>query len=205
MQVDQTGYPLERVATDIMGPLPETDNGNKYILVISDYFTKWTDAYPLRNIEALIVAEVITEQFIAKWGVPEIIHSDQGRQYDNRLFKDLCDLLGTCIRKTPTTAFHPKSDGMVERFNKTLATMLTAYVSDHQHDWNIHLPYVLMAYRSAVHETTGYIPNMIMLGREVSTPLDLMYELPSDMKPNNVHDYVWNVWSIVTLLTYCSQ
>lgn len=71
--------------------------------------------------------------------------------------------------------------------------MLTAYVSDHQHDWDKHLPYVLMAYRSAVHETTGYTPTMLMLGREVSTPLNLMYELPSDMKPSNVHDYVWKL------------
>lgn len=115
-----------------MEPLPKTDDGNKYILVISDYFTKWTDAYPLRNFEALTVAEVIAEQFIAKWGVLEIIHSDQGRQYESRLFKELCDLLGT--RQTRTTAFHPKSDGMGERYNKTLATTLTAYVSDHQHD-----------------------------------------------------------------------
>lgn len=80
--------------------------------------------------EAQTITEVLVEQFLTKLGVPEIIHSDQGRQYESRMFKDMCDLLG--IQKTRTTAFHPKSDGMVERFNKTLATMLTAYVSDHQ-------------------------------------------------------------------------
>ena len=191
MQIDQTGYPLERVATDIMGPLPESEDGNKYIVVVSDYFTKWTEAYPLKNMEAQTVAEVLVEQFITRFGVPEMIHSDQGRQYESRLFKELCDLLG--IRKTRTTAFHPKSDGMVERFNKTLATMLSAYVSDHQQDWDRHLPYVLMAYRSSLHESTGYSPNMLMLGREVATPLDIMYELPSTMKPTIVNEYVWKL------------
>lgn len=96
MQIDQTGYPLERVISDIMGPLPETESGNKYIIVISDYFTKWTDAYPLKNIESQTVAKVLVEQFFCKYGVPEIVHSDQGRQYESRLFKEL---LG--IRKTP--------------------------------------------------------------------------------------------------------
>ncbi|XP_061191689.1 uncharacterized protein LOC133199898 [Saccostrea echinata] len=140
--------------------------------------------------EALTVAEMIVEQFITRFGVPEVIHSDQGRQYESRLFKELCNILG--IHRTRTTAFHPKSDGMVERFNKTLATMLTAYVADHQHDWDKHLPYVLMAYRSAVHESTGYTPNMLMLGREVSTPLDTMYELPIDRERTTVHEYAWN-------------
>lgn len=75
---------------------------------------------------------------------------------------------------------------MVERFSKT---MLTAYVSDQQHDWDKHLPYVVMAYRSAV----GYTPNILMLGCKVSTLLELMYELSSGMKPSKVHDYVWKL------------
>lgn len=132
---------MERVAREFMGPLAETEAGNKYIIVISDYFSKCTETYPLKNIEAQTVAEVLVEQCFCKFGVPEIIHSDQGRQYESRLFKNTCDLLG--IRKTRTTAFHPKSDGMVERFDKILATMLRAYVSDHQLDWDKKLPYVL--------------------------------------------------------------
>ena len=195
MKLDQSGSPMERIATNIMGPLPQSEEGNKYILVIADYFTKWTEAFPLKNIEAQTVAKVKVEEFITRFGVPEVIHSDQGRQYESQLFQELCEMLG--IRKTRTTAFHPKSDGMVERFNKTLATMLSAYVSDHQHDWDRHLPYVLMAYRSAQHESTGYSPNMLMLGREVSTPLDIMYELPKDMVPCTVHDYVWKLREVL--------
>jgi hypothetical protein len=96
------------------------------------------------------------------------------------LFGEVCSLLG--IHKTRTTPFHPKSDGMVERFNQTLATMLTAYVSEHQNDWDSHLPYILMTYRSAEHDSTGYTPNMSMYGREATTPLDIMFSLPEHAK-----------------------
>ena len=72
---------------------------------MSDFFAKWTEAYPLKNMEAQTVAEVLVEQFITRFGVPEMIHSDQGSQYESRLFKELCDLLG--IRKNRTTTFIP--------------------------------------------------------------------------------------------------
>ena len=97
----------------------------------------------------------------------------------------MCRLLH--IHKTRTTPYHPKSDGMVERFDKTLDTMLSAYVQDNHKDWDVHLPYAMMAYRSAEHETTGLTPNVLMLGREVSTPVDLMYGMSSSVKgiPSN--------------------
>lgn len=78
MQLDQTGYPMDRVATDIMKPLPETDNGNTYIVIISDYFTKWTEDYPLKNMEAQTVVEVLVEQFITRFGVPDLMRVREG-------------------------------------------------------------------------------------------------------------------------------
>ena len=123
-------------------------------------------------IEACTVAKILVDEVLCRFG----IHSDQGRQFESNLFREMCKLLG--IEKTRTTPYHPQSDGMVERFNRTLATMLTAYVSTNQRDWDDQLPYVMMAYRSAEHETTSMSPNMLMFGREVSTPLDLMFELP---------------------------
>lgn len=90
------------------------------------------------------------------------------QKYADYLFK---------IKKTHTAPYHPQSDGMVERFSKTLAYMLLAYVDEHHNDWDEHLPYVMMAYRSTVHETTCTIPNIMMLDREVATPLDFGYEM----------------------------
>lgn len=102
--------------------------------------------------------------------------SDQGRQYKSILFEKLSKVVH--IKKTRTTPYHPQSDGMVERFNMTLVTMLSANVNVHHSDWDEHLPYVMMASRTSLHETTGFTPNQLMLGREVSTPLDIMYEMP---------------------------
>lgn len=129
------------------------------------------------------------EQVIVRFGVPSVIHSDQGRQYESKLFMEMCRLL--VITKTRTTPYHPKSDGMVERFNRTLISMLTTYVQENQKDWDLHLPYILMAYRSAVHESTNFSPNMLMLGREATTPLDLMFEMPTEMKDIPAHQSVW--------------
>ncbi len=191
MQIVRSGYPFERIAIDILGPLPQTAKGNKYVVVISDYFTKWTEALPLSNMEACTVAKVLVDEVLCRFGIPQTIHSDQGRQFESNLFQEMCKLFG--IEKTRTTPYHPQSDGMVERFNRTLATMLTAYVSTNQTDWDDQLSYVLMAYRSAEHETTGMSPNMLMFGREVSTPLDLMFELPQLMKPVPNNQWVWEL------------
>ena len=191
MQIVRSGYPMERIAIDILGELPQTAKGNKYILVVSDYFTKWTEALPLPNIEACTVAKILVDEILCRFGIPQKIHSDQGRQFESNLFREMCKLLG--IDKTRTTPYHPQSDGMVERFNRTLATMLTAYVSTNQRDWDDQLPYVMMAYRSAEHETTGMSPNMLMFGREVSTPLDLMFELLQLSKPIPNNQWVWEL------------
>jgi transposase InsO family protein len=128
----------------------------------------------MANMEAGTVARIMVEEVVTRFGVPHVIHSDQGRQYESRLFQEMCQMLGTTKTRTP---YHPKSDGMVERFNRTLETMLSAYVSDNHKDWDRQLPYVMMAYRATAHETTGFSPNMLMLGRETSTPLDLVYDI----------------------------
>ena len=132
MQLVHSGFPMERIAADIMGELPETNRGYKYILVVSDYFTKWTESFAMPNMEARTVAQIIVENVVSRFGIPYFVHSDQGRQFESNIFKEMCTLLG--IEKTRTTPYHPKSDGMVERFNRTLEAMLSAYVDDNHKD-----------------------------------------------------------------------
>ncbi|PIK38622.1 Retrovirus-related Pol polyprotein from transposon [Apostichopus japonicus] len=163
------GHPLQRCAMDIMGPLPISTRGNRYILVVADYFTKWTEAYAIADMEAQTVARTLVEEFICRYGIPEELHTDQGRQFESELFQCMCRLLD--IKKTRTTPFHPQSDGMVERFNRTLEDMLSLVVSENQKDWDSWLPYMLMAYRSAEHESTGFPPAELMFGRAVDLPL----------------------------------
>ena len=172
LQVYNVGAPMERVAMDIMGPLPQSDRGNKYVLVISDYFTKWTESYAIPNQEAATVARVFVEEFVCRYGVPLEVHTDQGRNFESALFQSVCKILG--CSKTRTTAFHPQSDGMVERFNRTLEDLMAKTVADHQKDWDDCLPLVMMAYRSSQHEATGYAPSELMMGRQMILPVDLL-------------------------------
>lgn len=191
MEIVRSGYPMERIAIDILGPLPRTEGGNQYIVVIGDYFTKWTESHAIPNIEARTVATVLIEQVVSRFGVPRTIHSDQGAQFEGKLFSEMCSLLQ--IEKTRTSPYHARSDGMVERFNKTLVSMLSAFVNEHHTDWDKQLQFVMMAYRSSEHETTGFTPNRCMLGREAATPLDLIYEMPSSIKSIPLNQWVWEL------------
>ena len=112
---------------DILGPLPVTHKNNKFILVIGDYLTKWTEAYPIPNMEASTVARIFINEFVARLGAPETLHTDQGRNFESALMKEVCQLLE--VTKTRTTPCHPQSDRMVERFNRTLLSMLSTAIN----------------------------------------------------------------------------
>ena len=106
----ETGYPMQLVAMDIISPFPESSAGNTYILVVADYFTRWTEAYPIPNQEATTVANKLTE-FFFRFSPPEQLHSDQGRNFESDVVAGVCRLLG--VAKTRTTPYHPQSDGLV--------------------------------------------------------------------------------------------
>ena len=166
------GVPMERVAIDIMGPLPKSNKGNSYILAIGDYFSKWVDAIPIRNQKANTVAQKLVDRIVSIFGVPMQLHSDQGRMFESDVFQEMCKILG--IEKTRTTPYHPQSDGMVERANRTIENMLSAFVSENQKDWDEYLPLLMLAYRSSIHEATGVSPCEMMFGRHISLPIDLL-------------------------------
>ena len=164
---------MEKIALDILGPLPTTSRGNKFIVVISDYFTKWTEAYPLRNQKAQTVAKKLVEEFICRFGAPYSVLSDQGREFESHLFKEVNALLGS--KKQRTTPYHPQCDGQVEKFNDTLLKMLSKHVDEDQKNWHVEIPYLMMAYRSSVNESTGLTPAMLMFGHEIRLPLDIVF------------------------------
>ena len=176
MQTTSADRPMQRIAIDILGPLPESTEGNRFIVIIADYFTKWTEAYAVPNHQASTIAKCIIEEFFTRFGIAEIIHTDQGRDFESKLFKEMCVLLE--IEKTRTTPWHPQSDGMIERFNRTIETLLRQTVSDNQKDWDQYLPYCCAAYRNAVHSTTGFTPNELMLGRNLPMPSHIVTPTP---------------------------
>ena len=132
-----------------------------------------------RKIENDLGDKLVQDVFL-RFGVPAQLHSDQGRNFESDLFKAICDLFG--VEKTRTVPYNPKSDGMIERFNRTLATMLSMFVDENKTDWDDHLPYVMAAYRATQHKSTGVTPNLLMLNRELNFPLDLMVGDPPNQK-----------------------
>ena len=180
----QVTQPMERVAIDILGPLPETDRGNKYIIVISDYFTRWVEAYPVPNHQAKTVAQKVTEEFFLRFGLPTTIHTDQGRDFESQLFKELCRLLE--VEKTRTTPWNPKSDGLIERYNRTLETLLRQTIEENQKDWDLMTPYCCSAYRTANHSTIKQTPNVMMLGRQLPLPSHLASAIPEEKKEGRI-------------------
>jgi len=156
MKMYGVGEAMERVAVDILGPLPTSRKGNRFIIVIADYFTKWVEAYPVPNHTAEMVAETIATNFFTRFGLPVTIHSDQGRDFESKLFQQMCELLG--IEKTRTTPWNPQSDGTVERMNRTLETMLREKVSENQLDWDDHVAISCAAYRAVPHEAMRKTP-----------------------------------------------
>ena len=169
LQLVTVGVPMERVAVDIAGPFPVSASGNRYVVVLIDYFSKWPEVFPLPNQEAETVARALVDGIFCRFGVPDELHSDQGRNFESNLFRECCQLLG--IRKTRTTPLHPQSDGMVECFNRTLVQEIAKRCRHGQNDWDLYIPSILLSYRSAVHEATGYTPAQLMMGRDLRLPM----------------------------------
>ena len=105
LQNIKVGSPMQMVAVDILGPFPESERGNSYILVIGDYFTRWMEAFAIPNQEATTIARVITQEVFCRFSPPEQLHSDQGKQFESELISEICKLLG--VAKTRTTSYHP--------------------------------------------------------------------------------------------------
>ncbi|KAL6458845.1 hypothetical protein MHYP_G00323170 [Metynnis hypsauchen] len=137
----RVGAPMERIAIDLMGPMNETERHNRYILVAQDYFTKWVEAYPLPNDQAVTVAEVLMAEWVCRYRVPQTLHSDQGPNFESDVFRRMCELLG--IEKTRTTPFRPQSDGQshwLELAHRIASEALGESVkrAKKQYDKNVH-------------------------------------------------------------------
>jgi len=153
---------FEKISWDIMGSLSASSRGHKYILVITDMFSKWVEAFPFRVTDSETLAKILVDEVICHYGVPVSLHSDQGSNLNSEVITSLCKQLG--IERARTTAYHPQGNGQVERFNHTLESMLSKVVSDNQKDWDIHLPKVLFAYRTSIHESTGFPISLLIMG-----------------------------------------
>jgi len=166
------GSIMERIHMDILGPLNTTKSGNKYILLIVDQFSKWVECYALPDQTAESVAKKLVNDFIAHFGCPQAIHTDQGSNFQSKLFTEVCNLLG--IAKTRTTPYRPCSNGQCERMNRTILQIIRCLKEEGSYEWDEHLGQVGAALRASINASTGETPNRIFLGRETSLPVDVM-------------------------------
>lgn len=173
MKLFPANEPLEFVAIDILGPLPKTAHGNRFLLVISDRFSKLTRTVPMRTTTALAVAKAFCDHWIFAYGPPRFLLSDNGTQFTAKLFVEVCRELG--IAKVFTTAYHPQTNGQVERFNRTILNALRTYVAKSQSDWDEYTSAITFGYNSRIHASLGFAPFELILSRP---PPSLALEQP---------------------------
>ncbi|XP_078241009.1 uncharacterized protein LOC144586545 [Pogona vitticeps] len=183
--------PFKCIGVDIVGPLPKaTKRGNRFILTIVDHATRYPEAIPLTNIETNTVADALVG-YMSRMGFASEIITDLGTSFTSKLMKWLWQICG--IKHKETTAYHPESNGLTEKFNGTLMRMFRAYLAENPNNWDQKLQSLLFAYRSVPQASTGFSPFELLFGRRVKGPLDLIkqnWEQITQDDPQDVVTYI---------------
>lgn len=156
-----SSQPLEILCLDYL-TLEQSKGGYENILVITDHFTRYAQAIPTRNQSAKTTAKSLWDHFIQHYSFPSRIHCDQGRNFESRVIRELCNLAG--VKKSRTTPYHPQGNGQCERFNQTLLNMLGTLEDEKKINWKSYVAPLVHAYNATKHESTGYSPHFLMFG-----------------------------------------
>ena len=174
--------PLELVHMDYLSLEPSKGNIEN-VLVITDHFTRYALAYPSKTQTAQATARILCDNFICHYGFPEKFISDQGRNFESDLIKELCKIAG--VQKLHTTPYHPQGNGQCERFNSTLCNMLGTLSEEKKSDWKSYLGCMTHAYNCTKHASTTYSPYYLMFGRHPRLPIDVEFGLPKSNSGDN--------------------
>ncbi|XP_045456055.1 uncharacterized protein K02A2.6-like [Melitaea cinxia] len=161
---------------DLIGPLP-ISGGNRYCLTVIDRYTRWPEVIPLPDITAETVTKAFLAGWISRYGCPRKVITDQGRQFESRLFQNLAKLCG--VKLARTTAYHPKANGMIERFHRTLKTALMTHGGK---DWTESLPVVLLGLRAAWKEDLQFSSAELVFGEQLRIPGEFMTSSPNKVE-----------------------
>ena len=172
---------------DFLGPLP-VSNRNSYIPALGDHLTKWYEAIPLPDQPAEMSATAVIEHWIRQSGTPVSIYIDQGQNFGSKTFQSLLQFLQ--IDKTRTTSFHPQSNPVIDRMNRTLSNMSAKTVDDFQSNWTQQLPYLRMAFQSSVHESTSHTTQFLVFRAAINLPIDIQCLLPEQRNKTDVHHFI---------------
>lgn len=178
--------PFQLIGMDYCGPLKRTPRGNQYVLCITDYFTRWIVAVAVPDCSAQTTAEALFNEFICKYGIPTAILTDQGTHFLNQLMEAMSKLVG--YNHKYSTAYHPQSNGMVERFNATFIPQIAKLQDRENNNWDEFLAPIVFAYNTGCHSTTEYSPYELLFGREPKLPADQPTSLFIFNKPNDYYE-----------------
>ena len=165
--------PFSRIIIDCVDPLPRTRSGNQYLLTIMCASTRFPEAIPLRNIKTKSIAKALTK-FFSLFGLPKSIHSNQGSNFMSGVFQQVMHELG--IKQYNSSAYHPESQGSLERFHQTYKNMIRTYCYDTEKHWDEGVHLLLFAVRESVQESLGFSPFKLVFGHSVNGPLKLLKE-----------------------------
>jgi hypothetical protein len=185
--------PFEHIGLDLMGPFQESDSGNKWILIMIDYLTKWPVIMALPDKQAETMARAFIKQLVCNHRAPECLLSNQGREFLNEVLISVnADLCVHCLKML---VYHLQTDGLTECFNSTLQNMLSMYVTEHQRDWDTYIPYVLVVYWCSVNKATLEMPFYLMYGQDHYLPINILLGLPQAQSEEDTGDYEVVSWS----------
>ena len=181
--------PFSRILIDCVGPLPKTKSGNQYMLTIMCTSTRFPEAIPLRNIKAKTIVKALVK-FFTLFGLPKSVQSDQGSNFMSGLFQQVMDQLG--IKQYRSSAYHPESQGALERFHQTFKNMIRTYCFDTEKHWDEGIHFLLFAVRESIQESLGFSPFELVFGHTVRGPLKLLKEkfLSDEIECLNLLEYV---------------
>ena len=182
----EASRPWEVLAMDFTLLEPSRD-GKENVLIVTDVFSKFALAFPTKNQRASTVAKILVEEIFNRFGCPERVHSDQGRNFESQLVEELCKYYG--IKKSRTTPYHPQGNGVCERFNRTLHGMLSTLSRDQREHWPRYLSSLTAVYNSTPHAVTGFSPHYILFGVEPHLPMD-RFAMGSEEAVATHHEWV---------------
>jgi transposase InsO family protein len=186
MEITTTAeHAFDKCTLDVVGPLTVTNSNNKYILTFQDDLSKYVVAIPIGQQDAETVARAFVTNIVLRYGTPRIVQTDRGANFVSEVFRNTCKILK--IKKIQSTAFHPESQGSIERSHRVLAEYLRHYVNQDQTDWDEWVPFATYVYNTSVHSATGFTPFELLFGR----PSTLPSALKKPPEPQyNYDDYV---------------